>query len=149
LICNYLGQVESFSEVLRSGANKNAWEISLHEFCLLADRIDLELPPAMKQLFADSTSVSSLHSGSAKISVEEPPTPLIQEGSHRWHTIALELAKAEKKRAQQLSLAQISVNVQMQMTKMHDLGHQNVTGRGNRVPNAATILRHALKNFSS
>jgi hypothetical protein len=148
VICSHLEQVDSFSEVVKVGANKNAWEISLHEFCLLAGRVSLDLPPAMSTIFVDSVSVANSGSGSTTITPEESASDLIPEAHDHWKIKARELGKAEQKRAPHLSLAQIAAKVEKKMQEMHDRGDRNVTGRGNHVPCAESIRRHALGNLT-
>jgi hypothetical protein len=149
VICSYLEQVESFSEVVRVVANENTWEVSLHEFCLLADRIGLDLPPALTAIFVDLVPAANPIFGVVTVSTEESANALISEAPDDWQIKARELGAAEKKRAPQLSLIQIATNVEKQMQEMHGRGDKNVTGRGNRVPSAETIRRHALGNLST
>jgi hypothetical protein len=64
---------------------------------------------------------------------------------HKAREIGKRLASSHKK----LSLDQIADMVRKEMSERHNGGERSMTGRGNRIPAASSIKRHALNGIKS
>ena len=66
-----------------------------------------------------------------------------------WHTKARKIGMDYLKESPRLNVEQISVKVHKELTRRQAQGEEGVTGRGDRVPSASTIKRHALTKIKS
>ena len=66
-----------------------------------------------------------------------------------WHANAWKIGKEVLKKHPKFSVEQIAAEVHTEMTRRHKAGENGMTGRGDKVPSADTIKRHALTGIKS
>lgn len=102
------------------------------EFLKWAESLGYPIPGGLQVLFA-------------KNEAKTKPAELLLT----WKTTASTLGEKILQDKPLLSLEQISNQVHKIMLEKHQQGEQGVTGRGNRVPAAETIMRHGLKGLKT
>lgn len=133
-------------------ANPNEWLISLPEFCDWALNTSLSIPEELRAIASPMTTTSNADQPMLVLPdelVEDVTVAEVAPVDLDWKKHAREIGIALSREKPQLSLDQIAKRVHAEMLKKHDEGMPGMTGRGNNIPSADTIRRHALIGIKS
>ena len=144
LVSSFLEDTSAFTLISRADTNKHLWEISLSDFCALAQRVKLlPLPAEMNSVAVQVSPPIGFTTSPVVNNPDQTATASIQPTTN-WKKIAEKIALKVQREKPKFSRDQISEAVNAEMKSMLLAGDQNVTGRGGKLPSAASILRHAL-----